>query len=229
MSARDVLVVDLGLGNLRSVARALERAGAAPRVSGDPDVVRRASRVVVPGQGAFRDCARALEGPRGLGEALREHLVRGTPYLGLCLGMQVLFDGSDEAPGCAGLGWFSGHVARLPAGMRDPESGERLKVPHVGWNEVRRVAGPRGLHPGLPERAWFYFVHSYHCVPRDPTIVVATATYGLELCVAVARDHVLAVQFHPEKSQDAGARVLEWFVCGASGERPWRPEAGAWS
>jgi glutamine amidotransferase len=184
---------------------------------------------VVPGQGAFRDCARALAGPEGLGEALREQLVRGTPYLGLCLGMQVLFGGSDEAPGCAGLGWFAGHVARLPQGMRDPETGERLKVPHMGWNEVRRAAQPAGAHPGLPERAWFYFVHSFHCVPDDPALVAATCSYGLELCVAVARDHVLAVQFHPEKSQDAGARVLEWFVRGAAEGRPAGQEAGPWS
>lgn len=200
----DVVVVDLGLGNLRSVLRAVERAGGHPALERDPDVVRRAPRLVAPGQGAFRECASALDS--GLREALTEAIGAGVPYLGICLGMQMLFERSDEAPGARGLGVLAGGVERLRADLRDPDTGEPLKIPHVGWNEV--VAH----HALLPERAWFYFVHSYHCVPADPAVVVGTASYGEPICAAVARDNVLACQFHPEKSQDAGHRVLVRFL-----------------
>lgn len=203
--SRDVLLVDTSMGNLRSVARALERAGGAVTLSADPDTVARAARVVVPGQGHFSDCAKALE--RGLAEALRAHIGAGKPYFGICLGMQILFEGSDEAEGAAGLGIFEGRVRRIPADLDDPtEPGRRLKVPHMGWNEVRAT------HPLLPERGWFYFVHSYHCVPDDRTLVVAEADYGVSVVAAVARDNVFASQFHPEKSQRTGAAVLTRFL-----------------
>jgi len=208
MIASDVLVVDLGLGNLRSVLRALERAGARPELSADPDRVVGAARLVVPGQGAFGDCAVALG--RGLGEAIARAIARGTPYFGICLGMQLLFETSEEAPGARGLGLVAGRVVRFESGTRDPETDEVLKVPHMGWNEVRAE------HPLLPARAYFYFVHSYHCVPDAAARawVVGTATYGVELCAAVARDNVLACQFHPEKSQEDGHRLLCRFVEG---------------
>jgi len=208
MSSRSVVIADLGLGNLRSVARAVERAGGQATITADPDALSRASRVIVPGQGAFRDCAVALE--RGFAEALRSVIARGTPYLGLCLGMQLLFEESEEAPGRAGLAHFKGRVVRFAPDMRDPSSGERLKVPHMGWNPVR------GSHPLLPaEPSWFYFVHSFYCVPEDPSVVVGTAEYGRPFCVAVARDNVFACQFHPEKSQEEGHRLLQRFVGGA--------------
>jgi glutamine amidotransferase len=204
VSTRSVVIADLGLGNLRSVARAVERAGGEATLSADPDALLRAARVIVPGQGAFRDCALALE--RGFGEALRALIARGTPYLGLCLGMQLLFEGSEEAPGKPGLGHFAGRVVRFPRDLRQPGSGERLKIPHMGWNTVR------GAHALLPAEGWFYFVHSYYCVPADARITVGSADYGLPFSVAVARDNVFACQFHPEKSQEEGHRLLQRFV-----------------
>lgn len=207
MSA-SVLLVRTSMGNLRSVERALVRAGASVEVSGDPDAVRAADRVVVPGQGAFGRFAEVLEA--GLGDALREHVARDRPYLGICLGMQALFASSEEAPGVRGLGVFEGTVERLPDDLRDPsEPARRLKVPHMGWNEVE------GDHPLLEPRAWFYFVHSYACAPADDSLVVGRARYGdRPIVAAIARGACFACQFHPEKSQRAGARLLERFVEG---------------
>lgn len=203
-----VSVVDLGLGNLRSVLRAFERVGAVAELVQEPEQVHRAERIVVPGQGAFRDCARALVG--GMGEALTEAIEGGTPYLGICLGMQLLFETSEEAPEERGLGLFPGHVVRFAADLEDPETGARLKVPHMGWNQVR------GEHRLLPPDAWLYFVHSYHCVPETssstPTPTVGVADYGAEFCAAVARDNVFACQFHPEKSHHEGEFVVRRFL-----------------
>jgi imidazole glycerol-phosphate synthase subunit HisH len=204
MALKSAIIVDLGLGNLRSVARAVERAGASATISADPDALRDAHAVIVPGQGAFRDCVAGLE--RGFRQALREVIEAGKPYLGLCLGMQVLFEHSEEAPGGRGLGLYAGSVRRFAPDLRDPASGARLKVPHMGWNEVD------GTHRLLPKRGWFYFVHSYCAVPEDPTLTVGRARYGGEFCVAVARDNVFACQFHPEKSQEEGRALLERFV-----------------
>lgn len=203
----DVVVVDLGMGNLRSVASALGRAGARVTIASDPEVIARAPRLVVPGQGHFADGARAIASERG--EALRAHVASGRPYLGLCLGMQLLFESSEEAPGLAGLGLFAGKVVRFEAG-RDEVPGVPRKVPHMGWNEVLAP-----VHPLFEPRAWFYFVHSFHCVPREASVVAGTSEYGETFCAAVARDHVVACQFHPEKSHRAGARLLERFVAWA--------------
>jgi glutamine amidotransferase len=204
-------IVDVGLGNLRSVERAVARAardaGAIVDVTTtrEPDAIRRADKVVVPGQGGFGDCSRALAG--GLGEALRESIARGAPYLGICLGMQVLFGASEEAPGCAGLGLFAGDVARLPAAS---PAGEKLKIPHVGWNVALPRGDSRGVLPAEPTH--FYFVHSYAVRPADAAVVLATTEYGAPFVSAVGRDNVLAVQFHPEKSQGAGLALLSRFV-----------------
>jgi glutamine amidotransferase len=200
----EVVVVDLGMGNLRSVARALERAGGRVTVSSDPEVVAAAPRVVVPGQGHFADCARAMEG--AMGEACRAQIASGRPYLGLCLGMQILFDESEEAPGARGLGVLAGRVVRF-ADDTILADGTRRKIPHMGWNVVE---GTRF------EDDWFYFVHSFHCVPKDPSIVIGVSEYGERVCAAVARDNVIACQFHPEKSSAAGARVLERFLAGSA-------------
>jgi imidazole glycerol-phosphate synthase subunit HisH len=199
-----VTIVDLGLGNLRSVARAFERAGATASVVSDPDAVRRADRLVVPGQGAFRDAARALGD--GLGAAIREVIAAGKPYLGICLGMQALFERSDEAPGAPGLGLYEGPVVRFVDTMRDPATGERLKVPHMGWNEVSAD------HPLMPASGWFYFTHSYHCVPAEERLVAARADYGGPFCAAIARDNVFACQFHPEKSHREGHGLIQRFL-----------------
>jgi glutamine amidotransferase len=194
----NVALVDTGLGNICSVERALRTAAKLDvRVTSDADAIRRADALVVPGQGAFRDCTRALE--RGLGDAIRDKIRSGAPYLGICLGLQILFGSSDEAPGCAGLGVFSGHVRRI-----DPGEGE--KVPHTGWNTVE------SQHPLLAKTAWFYFVHSFVAAPDDPSIVAGTTAHGRDRFASViAKDNVLAVQFHPEKSQRAGLELLSRF------------------
>jgi glutamine amidotransferase len=204
MALKSAVIVDLGLGNLRSVARAFERAGGTASISADPDALRAAAAVIVPGQGAFRDCGAALA--RGFGPALREVIASGKPYLGLCLGMQVLFESSEESPGSAGLGLFAGTVQRFDRELRDPHSQARLKVPHMGWNQVEAE------HRFLPRSGWFYFVHSYYAVPRDPALTVARARYGGDFCVAIAKDNVFACQFHPEKSQEEGQALLQRFV-----------------
>ncbi len=225
MEATPLVIVDLGLGNLRSVEKAVAAAAevaavAAPRVTADPDVVARADRVVVPGRGAFRDGAAALARDGGaIAQALRAAIDRGAPYLGICLGLQLLLETSDEAPGARGLGVFAGNVARIPGDLRETLADgteRRLKVPHMGWNQPRRLAtaGGRAASDVLPERdAWFYFVHSYHALPDDASIVAATASYGcLELTAAIARGPLFATQFHPEKSQRAGLTLLESFL-----------------
>lgn len=202
-----VLLVDTTMGNLRSVERALARAGGAVEVSSDPDRVRAADRVVVPGQGHFGAFRRALDG--GLGDALVDHVKSGRPYLGICLGMQILFERSEEDAGAEGLGLFPGRVRRFAHDVPDPEAeGRRLKVPHMGWNQVE------GFHPMLPSKEWFYFVHSYYCEPTDEGLVAGWCDYGVRFAAAVASDHVFACQFHPEKSQHAGARLLTKFLEG---------------
>jgi glutamine amidotransferase len=199
---------------LRSVERAIARAaldaGVAVRVTitHDADAIARADKVVVPGQGAFGDCARALGDSRGLASALRASIARGAPYLGICLGMQVLFESSEEASGCAGLAVFEGEVARLSD--RDPTDGARLKIPHVGWNTMDPRGGTASILPSDP--TWFYFVHSFAVRPRDPSLIAATTSYGAPFVSAIAKDNVLAVQFHPEKSQRAGLALLARFV-----------------
>ena len=218
-----IVVVDTGSGNLRSVERALVRVGGQPVISSDPDVVRRADKVVVPGQGAFPELMRALA-ERGLGEALRETLASGRPFLGICLGMQVLFDDSEEqgahagaAPATAtgpgsGLGLIRGHVVRFrPLDLA-------LKVPHMGWNAIHRTESARGragddpLLAGIPDGAHVYFVHSYHVVPDDPTTTVLACEYEHRFAAAVRKDNLFACQFHPEKSQAVGLRLLANFV-----------------
>ena len=200
-----IAVVDSGSGNLRSVERALAHAGGAPVLTRDPDVVRRADRVVVPGQGAFADCMAAMQ-RSGLGEAVREVIRAGVPYLGICLGLQILFEDSEEHGPVKGLGILPGHVVRLPAG--------RLKVPHIGWNQVR---GSRDepLLRGIPPEAHFYFIHSYVAVPEQARSVALTCDYGGAFCAAVREGNLFACQFHPEKSQAVGLRLLANFA-GAS-------------
>ncbi len=200
----DLAIVDLELGNLHSVRTAFERAGVTPSLVTTPEEVRAASRLVVPGQGAIAQCSAALK-KDGLGEALLEKIRGGTPYLGICLGMQALFEESEESPGAPGLGLFEGRVVRFGAGMKSPE-GARLKVPHMGWNAVA------ASHPFMDDGAHYYFVHSYHCVPVDDSIIVGRAEYGVSVCAAVAKDNVFACQFHPEKSQHAGARLIRRFL-----------------
>jgi glutamine amidotransferase len=199
-----IAVVDSGSGNLRSVAKALAAAGGAPVVTSDPEVVRKADRVVVPGQGAFRDCMNGLRG-RGLEDAVREVIRAGRPYLGICLGLQVLFEESEEHGPCGGLGILPGRVVRFDR--------PGLKVPHMGWNQVIR-ARPHGdpVLEGVPDEAYVYFVHSYYVVPARDDLVALWCDYGGRFCAAVRHENLFATQFHPEKSQKVGLALLAGFV-----------------
>jgi glutamine amidotransferase len=207
MAAPLVAVVDFGAGNLRSVARSLLRSGLEPEVTSDPASVRRADAVVLPGVGAFADAVASLRA-KGLDDAVREALASGRPYLGLCLGLQVLFSESDEHGTTPGLGLFEGRVERFPA---CDEAGRRLLVPHIGWNRVR-FAGSHPLLRSLPEQDFYYFVHAYRAVPAREEDVVGRADYGGPFAAAIARDNAFAVQFHPEKSQRAGKCLLDAFA-----------------
>lgn len=199
-----IAIVDVCSGNLRSVERALEKAGGEVVVTRDPEVVRRADKLVVPGQGAFGVFMHGLA-LRGLGEPLRAHIASGRPYFGICLGLQVLFDESEEQGPCAGLGILPGRVVRLQPG--DP----RLKVPHIGWNRIAQRQ-PEPLLAGVPDDAHVYFVHSFHAVPTDPSIIALEARHGIAITAAIRRDNLFACQFHPEKSQEVGLTILKNFV-----------------
>ena len=195
-----IAILDVCSGNLRSVERALAHVGAEVVVTHDPAVVERAAKIVVPGQGAFGVFMRGLE-ERGLEPVLRSAIARGVPYLGICLGLQVLFEHSEEGD-CAGLGLLRGRVTRLQPG--DPA----LKIPHMGWN---RAAQKQPI-AGLPDGAYVYFVHSYRVEPADPSVVAIEATHGVTFCAGIRKDNLLAVQFHPEKSQGVGLAFLRAFA-----------------
>jgi imidazole glycerol-phosphate synthase subunit HisH len=202
-----VAVVDYGAGNLRSVARALERSGLRPSVTGEAAALRRADAVVLPGVGAFADAMASLRA-RGLDEALREAIASPRPYLGLCLGLQLLFEESAEHGATAGFGLLPGRVQRFPA--RDA-AGRPLRVPHIGWNQVR-FSGSHPMLAALPVEDVYYFVHAYRVVPKEEAHVVGVTDYGGPFAAAVAREGVFAVQFHPEKSQSSGRRLLDGFA-----------------
>jgi glutamine amidotransferase len=202
-----IAVVDYGSGNLRSVAKALERSGLPTCVTSDPSALRSAEGVVLPGVGAFADAVRSLAA-KGLDDAVRDSIEAGRPYLGLCLGLQLLFEESDEHGRSPGLGLLPGRVELFPA--RDP-GGRPLRVPHIGWNEVR-FSGRHEMLEALPARDYYYFVHSYRAMPTRREDVVGCVEYGGEFAAAVARDNLFAVQFHPEKSQAAGHRLLDAFA-----------------
>ena len=204
-----IAVVDYGMGNIRSVSKALEHV--APRdtvrVTADPQLIRSSDRVVVPGQGAMPDCMRQLAAS-GARDAVVE-ATREKPFLGICIGMQMLFERGEEGD-TPGLGLLAGCVPRFPAARM-----AGLKVPHMGWNQVRQVR-PHALWSGIPSGERFYFVHSYYPAPADPGLVAATCEYGVAFTCAISRDNIFAVQFHPEKSQSAGLQLLSNFI-------DWRP------
>ncbi|HEX3760354.1 MAG TPA: imidazole glycerol phosphate synthase subunit HisH [Kofleriaceae bacterium] len=199
-----IAIVDVCSGNLRSVERALARAGGDVAVTRDAAVVRRADKIVVPGQGAFGMFMRGLV-ERGLGEPIREAIASGRPFLGICLGMQVLFESSEEQGPCDGLGVIRGRVVRIA-----PTAPE-IKVPHIGWNRVVQH-GADPMLAGVADGAHVYFDHSYHAVPADPAIVALDSDHGIPITAAIRKDNIFACQFHPEKSQAVGLQILRNFV-----------------
>jgi len=204
----DIAIVDYGMGNLRSVQQALRTVApdASIVVTGDPREVELATRVVFPGQGAMPDCMRELDA-RGLRTAVLE-AAHGKPFLGICIGLQMLFEHSAEGD-IPGLGILKGSVVRFAQNLRD-EQGSKLKVPHMGWNQVHHATHP--LWNGIDQDARFYFVHSYYVQPQEEELVQATSCYPQPFSCAVARDNLFAVQFHPEKSASAGLTLLRNFV-----------------
>ena len=205
-----IAVIDYGMGNLRSVWQALVHvaAGREVVVTADPAVVAVAERVVFPGQGAMPDCMLELDS-RGLRQAVLE-AAKSKPFLGICIGLQMLFDHSDEGD-VAGLSVFARRDRRFPAGAMHGPGGERLKVPHMGWNEVEQTQG-HPLWKGIADRSRFYFVHSYCVDPVDRQCIAGTTDYGIPFTSAVARDNIFAIQCHPEKSAQAGLALLSNFM-----------------
>ncbi|GIV19614.1 MAG: imidazole glycerol phosphate synthase subunit HisH [Armatimonadota bacterium] len=207
-----IAIVDYGMGNLRSVQKALQKLGFDAEITGDAGRVRRAGKLILPGVGAF---GAAMENLRrtGMDRAIREFIETGKPFLGICLGLQLLFEVSEETWGTApehGLGLLHGRVVRFPEGLTS-EQGKLLKVPHIGWNALhftRRDA----LFEDVEEGSHVYFVHSYFPVPEDEEVVIAVSDYGIPFCCAVQKENIRAVQFHPEKSSAVGLRILRNFA-----------------
>lgn len=215
MNKIDIAVVDYGMGNLRSVAKALEHVAPAKTVvvTSSADEIMRAQRVVFPGQGAMPDCIRELDA-RGLRDAVIT-ASKTKPFLGICIGLQMLFEHSEEG-NAAGLGLFKGDVKRFPSESMVGLAGEKLKVPHMGWNQVYQVHDAHGnAHPlwtGIQDGARFYYVHSYYVQPTDSEVIAGYSEYPNKFTCAIAKDNLFAVQFHPEKSAQAGLQLLSNFV-----------------
>ena len=205
-----LVVIDYGMGNLRSVAKALRHVAPAQQivVTAEPSVVRDADRVVLPGQAAMPDCMRCLD-ESGLREVVLE-VARDRPFLGICLGLQMLFDASEEGPTRC-LGVVAGDVVRFRDDGRVLPGGDRLKVPHMGWSRVRQ-ARPHALWRGIADGERFYFAHSFHPAPADPALIAGTTDYPDPFTCALARANIFATQFHPEKSHRAGLQLLANFV-----------------
>lgn len=202
-----ITIVDYGMGNLRSVQKAFESLGYSAVIATTPQDVARAGHLVLPGVGAFRDCLESLQ-QQQLVAPLTEHIAADRPFLGICLGMQVLFDLSSEFGSAAGLGVVPGTVERFP---QQDAGGEPLIIPHMGWNSLDfKESCP--LFAGVPQGSYVYFVHSYYVRPRQAEDVAATAHYGTDFCAAIWRHNLFATQFHPEKSQRVGLRMLQNFA-----------------
>lgn len=198
-----IALIDYGSGNLHSVNKALEHSGADVELVSQPGRLAEASAILLPGVGAFGDCARNLH-DRGLWEPIQGWLGEGKPFLGICVGYQLLFEGGEESPGEAGFGFFKGQVQRFRS--------TGVKVPQIGWNALELTQPSHPLWAGLPSKPFVYFVHSYYPAPLEQGVTTATSEYGERFAAAAARGEVAGVQFHPEKSQDAGLTILKNFV-----------------
>ena len=201
-----IVLIDYGVGNLYSVEKAVASVGGDVKISSSADDIRRADKIILPGVGAFGDCMKNLEAT-GLIPTIKQEIFAGKPILGICVGMQILFAGSEESPCVDGLKIFGGHVRKIRAGD--------LKIPHMGWNSVairNAKCVMRNLFKGIKNDSYFYFVHSYHAAPDDKNIIAATTAYGEEVTAAIAFENIFATQFHPEKSGDVGLQVLKNFV-----------------
>ncbi|OGO23508.1 MAG: imidazole glycerol phosphate synthase, glutamine amidotransferase subunit [Chloroflexi bacterium RBG_16_50_9] len=196
-----IAIIDYGAGNLRSVANAVVRLGYQPRITSNPAEIIKAQGVILPGVGAAADTMANLK-KLGLTQTITRFINEGRPFLGVCMGLQILFTSTEEGGRHECLGIIPGQVRRLPAG---------LKIPHMGWNQVNQTVSHR-LFDGIPDKANFYFVHSYYAEPEDRSLVAGETEYGIRLCSVIARGNMMATQFHPEKSGDAGLRLYDNFI-----------------
>jgi len=210
-----IAIVDYGMGNLRSVEKGFHKVGVDAIVTNNPDVINDANGVVLPGVGAFRDCMRELTNLK-LIDAIVNAIKKGKPYIGICLGLQILFSESEEFGRCKGLDIFRGKVVKFDFGLKDltisnqQSAISNLKVPHMGWNQIK-IQRNNPLLEGIPDESYFYFVHSYYVAPEDKSITSTTTYYGLDFTSMIWKDNIFAVQFHPEKSQSAGLQLLKNF------------------
>jgi len=197
-------LIDYGMGNLLSVSKAFESLGAEVTISADPVVLDQADAVVLPGVGNFGDGMKHLK-EHGLDKFVIDFIASGKPFMGICLGMQLLMESSEEAPGVSGLSIFKGNVLHFPE--------MDLKIPHMGWNDVTVTENGSARFANVPDKSYFYFVHSYYVAPEDSSIVAGTCSYGMDFAASLSRGNIFATQFHPEKSQDCGLQLLKNF-CG---------------
>lgn len=204
-----VALLDYGMGNLHSAGKALTAVGADVAITRDPTVIAAADKIVFPGVGAMRDCMAEMQAV-GIADAVK-NAVFNKPVMAICVGMQALFDASEENDGVDCLGILGGEVKKFQADWQDAH-GETIKIPHMGWNTITGMDLAHPLWQGIADNTHFYFVHSFYCVPNDPSIVAASCDYGVEFCASVIKDNLFATQFHPEKSHTAGLQLLKNFV-----------------
>lgn len=198
-----IALIDYGMGNIRSVSKAIEAVGGEVTITQSPEEIKKAKAIVLPGVGAFRDCMENLD-KLGLLSAVKEEILKGKPYLGICLGMQILFTESEEFGICNGLDIFKGRVVRF-------NLSKEYKIPHMGWNTVKFSKKDKFLDD-IPDKSFFYFVHSYYVIPEDKKIIAGVTDYGIDFTSMVIYENIFATQFHPEKSQKTGLKLLKNFV-----------------